>query len=270
MELPRGAPIVIRPGGVGEVLDAGIRLARRNYWSLVLLGAWGLIPWYVVEAIFSTIGGIGQQQIAANILQHPVLLLFYVLFGVASVIVVGLSFLAVLLACGRLITGEDTPGELPVANLYRQALGRLGAYVLLLIIGVVLAIPLTILFPLGMYLSVRWAPVLAALVIEGKGPIAALGRGWQLTRGAWWHTLGTLLVWTILAIILEILLGGILGAVGTVLTLSGSPVVGVSSRRSPVSFSPCWQGEREGGRLACGRPCVTSLLRPSASSSSWW
>ncbi len=192
----------------------------------MLVGAWALIPWYVLEAILSIVGGTRQQLIAATLTQNPSLLLWYVLFGVASVIVLGLTSLAVLLACSLLITGERASGEMNVGALYRLALGRLGAYVLLIIIFIVLAIPLIIIFPLGIFLVVRWSVSIDVLVLEGKGPFAALGRSWQLTRGAWWHTLGVLVVASIVITLLGVLLGGLAGAVGTVLTLSGNVVAG--------------------------------------------
>jgi hypothetical protein len=226
VERSRGAPLVIRPASVGEVLDVGVRLARRNYWPLVLLAAWGLVPWYVLEAIVSAAGGTGQPQVAASIAQHPLLILGYVLFFLASVVIVGLSFLAVLLACAQLVTGEAVAGNLDAGALYRLALGRLGAYVLLLILFVILALPLTILFPLGIFLLVRWSVSIVALAVERKGPLASLRRSWQLTRGPWWHILGTFIVWWILLLVLEFVLAGLAGAAGSVLTLAGHPVVG--------------------------------------------
>jgi hypothetical protein len=218
--------LVIRPASVGEVLDVGLRLARRNYWPLVLLGAWGLVPWYILEGIVSAVGGSGQARIAANIVQQPAFGLGYFLFGVASVVIVGLSFLAILLACAQLVTGEAVARELNAGALYRLALGRLGAYILLVIIFILLFVPLVILFPLGIFLVVRWSVSIVALAVERKGPLASLRRSWQLTRGSWWHILGTFIVWWILVVVLEFVLVGVAGTVGSVLTFTGHPVVG--------------------------------------------
>jgi hypothetical protein len=226
VDLSRGAPVVIRPGGVGQVLDAGIRLARRHFRLLVVLVAWGIVPLYVGAVIVSLVGGTSRPLVAANIAQHPSLIVLDIFWGLAGFIVGDLVLLAVLFACGRLITGEGAPGELAAGNLYRLALGRLGPLVVLYIIFVVLYIPLLILFPLGIFLVVRWCVCIPALVYERKGPFGALARSWYLTRGSWWHTLGTMLVWAILVVILYVLLGGIAGAIGTVLTLSGSLIAG--------------------------------------------
>jgi len=226
VEPTRSAPIVIRPMGVGEVIDAGIRLARRNYRLLVVLSAWGLVPAFVLGAISTLIAGGGQQQIVAAMTRSPALIPVFFVLVIASAVAYGLSYFAVLLACSRLILGESSPADLRVGTLYRLALGRLGAAILLLIIFGILAIPLFILFPLGIFLLVRWYVSLLVLVVERLGPLASLGRSWQLTRGSWWHTLGVFVVATILVAILEYVVVVIFAGVGAALTLSGSTVVG--------------------------------------------
>ncbi len=79
------------------------------------------------------------------------------------------------------------------------AFRRLGSIILLSVLFLILAIPLSILFPLGIFLVVRWSVSFVVVVIEGKGPLASLGRSWQLTRGLWWHTFGALFLFTILS-----------------------------------------------------------------------
>jgi hypothetical protein len=219
------APIVIRPTGVGEVLDAGLRLARRNYSLLVLLSAWGAVPLFVVSAFFALIGGGTQQQLASAVISNPALILVFVVLFLVSALLFGLSYMAVMLACSRLITGNGAPDDLRAGTLYRLALGRLGAYILLALLFALLYVPLVILFPLGIFLVVRWSVSPVALAIERSGPIASLGRSWDLTRGSWWHTLGTIVVWFILLIVLEGVASGISGVIVGILAVSGSLVV---------------------------------------------
>jgi hypothetical protein len=226
VEPTRSAPIVIRPMGVGEVIDAGIRLARRNYRLLVVLYAWGLVPAFVFGAISTLVGGGNQQQVLAAIAGKPALAIVFACLGIVVAIAYSLSYFAVLLACSRLILGQSGEDDLRVATLYRLALGRLGAAILLFLIFIVLAAPLAILFPLGIFLVVRWSVSPLVLVVERLGPLASLGRSWQLTRGSWWHTLGVFVVATILVAILEYVVVVIFAGVGAALTLSGSTVVG--------------------------------------------
>jgi hypothetical protein len=44
------------------------------------------------------------------------------------------------------------------------------------------------------YVYVRLAIASPALVIEGLGPLASIGRSWRLVRGSWWRVLGILLL----------------------------------------------------------------------------
>ena len=43
--------------------------------------------------------------------------------------------------------------------------------------------------PIGaIFLAVRWAVAMPALLLERRGPIGALGRSWNLVGGFWWKT----------------------------------------------------------------------------------
>jgi hypothetical protein len=46
----------------------------------------------------------------------------------------------------------------------------------------------------GIYLGVRLAVSIQALVIEGRRGTQAMGRSWELVGGHWWHAGFTLLV----------------------------------------------------------------------------
>ncbi|MDS1270417.1 glycerophosphoryl diester phosphodiesterase membrane domain-containing protein [Lipingzhangella sp. LS1_29] len=47
---------------------------------------------------------------------------------------------------------------------------------------------------LGVWLYVRFALALPAVVLERAGPLRALGRSWNLTAGSWWRIFGILLL----------------------------------------------------------------------------
>jgi hypothetical protein len=48
--------------------------------------------------------------------------------------------------------------------------------------------------PLAVWIGVKFAFAAHALVAEGLGVFAALGRSWQLTGGRWWRSFGILLL----------------------------------------------------------------------------
>jgi hypothetical protein len=200
--------LIIRPMGVGEVLDTGMTLARRNYRVLVLTTAWAVAPAYLVGALLALVSDLGAID--------------SVLLGIAE----AFSSVALVIACAHLIEPTGQVHELEPGPLYRAALGRIGWIILWALLIGVLAIPLVILFPLGIFLFVRWSMSWNALIVERIGPIASLRRSWVLTSGSWWHTLGVLVVAAILYGIVAGAVGAIFGAIGAVIVVTGSGAVG--------------------------------------------
>lgn len=89
----------------------------------------------------------------------------------------------------------------------------LGFYVALVVGFLLLVIPGLVVIGLAVWMAVRWSMVWAAMLAEDVGPINALRRSWNLTRGHWWRILGILIVVAILQAVigfgLNILFGGI-------------------------------------------------------------
>ena len=90
-----------------------------------------------------------------------------------------------------------------------------------------LAIP-AIAIPPFLYLFVMWLFIDEAIMIEGRGAIAALGRSMELVRGSWWRVFGIVVVFVLILlgtskVVLElgytISIGLIVPAVATVLVL---------------------------------------------------
>ncbi|HYM58716.1 MAG TPA: hypothetical protein VES79_12205, partial [Solirubrobacteraceae bacterium] len=77
-------------------------------------------------------------------------------------------------------------------------LGVIGATILLVIPGV--------------WLSVAWSLGYPALLSEGLGPAAALGRSFRLIRGRWWATFAALLVMYLIIAVISGILGLVVGA----------------------------------------------------------
>jgi hypothetical protein len=81
---------------------------------------------------------------------------------------------------------------------------------------VIVAIPLFIVFPLGIYLAVRWSMSFIPFVAQRMGPIASMRRSWALTSRAWWHTAAVLVVTGIVISVLQAAVGGVLALGGAV------------------------------------------------------
>lgn len=212
--------------GVGELLDASITLTRRNYRALVMVAAWAIIPAYVLVAVLRALLGGGltvdDVQAAAERGDLRTLLLYVALnaiIGLAIGVASAIATAAITIGFAGLIEPGPTALSLEPGPLYRAAAARV---IPLLLLFTVLGLSALLLFapiitsPLGVYVSVRWA--LAGVVVMAKrtGPIEGLRRSWQLTRGAWWHTLGVLVAGAVIFGILSSIAGAVGGVVAGV------------------------------------------------------
>lgn len=223
MDERREPPIAIRPMGIGEVIDAGIRLTRQHYRLLVTLVAWGVVPSFILGIVASVEGFQSAQTILATFSQAPGTIVIYALIEIIIGLVTAVASIAAILACARIVEGA---GDLRPAPLFSAAFGRLGAYILLIIVFGIVAIPLVIIFPLGIFVGVRWAVSWTVLIIERLGPFGALGRSWDLTKGSWWHTLGVMVIASLLVAVLGFVVGGIFGAIGGIFAATGNALIG--------------------------------------------
>jgi hypothetical protein len=124
-------------------------------------------------------------------------------------------------------------------------LATIGGLILATIGGLILSVGssgfliLFVLFVIpGIYIGVRLAVSIEALVVEGRRGTEAMGRSWGLVGGHWWHAFGTLLVALLLIGIVNAVITAPFGATGwfvqavaaavaTVVTLPYGVLVGV-------------------------------------------
>jgi hypothetical protein len=97
------------------------------------------------------------------------------------------------------VAGED-PG---VEHSYRFGFHRLGSVLLVSVLVGLATIGGLIVFVIpGIYIGVRLAVSIEALVVEGRRGTKAMARSWELVGGHWWHAFGTLLVaWLVIGVI---------------------------------------------------------------------
>jgi hypothetical protein len=205
MESPTsGGGIVIRPTGVTGVLECGFNLAREHFGVLATTVAWAVVPAYLIGLLLAVLTG------------HPRLL--------GTILGIGEAFasIALVIACAHVIAPSGRIGEFSPKSLYMAALDRVIAAILFGLLIAILAIPLIIIFPLGIYLFVRWAVAWYALIIEHRGPIESLGRSWDLTKRSWWHTAGVVFLTALLYLIVAGFFGLIFAAFGGALVYYGN------------------------------------------------
>lgn len=66
----------------------------------------------------------------------------------------------------------------------------------------------------AIYLFVRWSVCVPAMVEQNLGPIGALGRSWQLTKGRFWRTFAFVLLVSLLSVIIVSVPATILSQLG--------------------------------------------------------
>ncbi|MGQ9675337.1 MAG: hypothetical protein ACUVX1_06685 [Chloroflexota bacterium] len=184
----------IRPMGVGDILDEMIRLFRQNFLTFIGIAAVPLVPMGVLQMLQMAIVGYGVDSLSTlsdeGVYQ----------FGPSalSLLLSLVSFLATLLCYAALtsaVSQRYLGQAISVGGSYGLAIPHfwrlLGASML---IGVVaLALSLTVIgIPVAIFLVIRWAIFMQAVVIEGQG--FGLTRSSSLVKGTWWRVFGILIV----------------------------------------------------------------------------
>ena len=217
----------LRPLGLGEILDEIFRVYRRHFgllWAVALVLS---VPSFLLQVVSPN--GLGSLAVllrslsqGGNVGQLPAL-------PVPDPLLLGLAYL-LLLAAVPFTTGAvcrvgiDLALGIPVsvgsalAGVARRYWALMGLAVLLFLVSV----PLSLCFPVAIWLLVRWGVAIPALLAEGIGPIRALDRSWTLTRGSWWRVFGILLL-------IGLLQGAVSFGLGLVAVLLGVAIPFLSS-----------------------------------------
>src|SRR5215218_5750259 len=203
----------LRPLGIGEILDAGIKLFMRHWRPLVLSIVALILPVQILSALVTA--SVAPEQFDITSSQTGVDEGEEAEFLIGQGVIALLSVISVLLAtavCFKAVADAYLGVEPEWRRSLRFAVRRLGGLFGVALVGgflVVLA-PLALIVP-GIWLFVMYSVSVPALLLERIGPMAALRRSFRLVRGRWWSTAGVLVV--------GYLLIGIVGALVTQLFL---------------------------------------------------
>jgi hypothetical protein len=233
----------LRPLGVGEIVDAAIRVYRQKFATMVKAVAIVVVPVQVFNVLIrlslpsssstTTTDSTGTVHISGTALSTT-------LAATVLLLVVGVvSSTLAQAACFKIVgdtylgTPSDWKGSLRFGfSRFWRLLGLILLHGFLLLIGFALCI-----VP-GIYFYAAWSVAIPVLLIEGTGGFRALSRSSDLVKGRWWPVAGTLLVANLLAsfvagvfsvVLVPLALnrgnenviavvGGITGAIGSVLT----------------------------------------------------
>lgn len=206
---------VLRPLGVGEILDTALAVYRRHAFAL-----WRIVA--VVVALPAALNGalaVADRQVRDSGGSNGSLVVLELL-----VLTVALFASALATAAAYRLVADAYMGRRvdPDASL-RFGLSRLlpVLWVSILLVVVVAFASVFLLVP-GVYLYVSWSVAVPVLLAENLRGTQALGRSRQLTKGRFWPCLGVLA----LTVILEgIILLVILALVEWIISATGNDTV---------------------------------------------
>ena len=194
----------LRPRSISEIVDAVFALYRRNALQYIVVTALATAPQLILTLLIQ--GGSAPTSPGDFIKMIPVYLLALVTFTLVSGVVI------------RMGSDVYLGGEADIAKTVKDVLPRVPALIGgSLLVGVLAGISAIFLaFPI-FYVMARFFAVPSVIVLENKGPFAALSRSSTLSDGHKWSILGTLLLVFLIFIVLS------LGV--TLLATAGGPIV---------------------------------------------
>lgn len=208
MAVTRTAP-ELRPLGVGEILDAGFKIYKARFKTLSLCVLVPVVPLAVLNVLLtaSLTDNAFDPDPAAPVGMDGAAMAGLLI----SVLLSALMALLAVAACTRAVAGAYSGEEVTWQASLRAALGKLAPLLGALIFTVVAVLlgSLLLLLP-GLFVLVRLAVVVPALIVEDLGPLGAVDRSWKLVSGRWWATFGAGAIVVILVSIIGAILQGLL------------------------------------------------------------
>jgi hypothetical protein len=224
--------IRLRPLDIGDVLDETFRVYRRQFLSLITAMAVVVVPTSLLSLLIALLTGINPTGMNRfNNIQDGRDFAAIAVAVVVIVIVAIVASLAHLVAAAAIIqiaSGGILGEPVSIGAAFRRGLGSFGW---MLLASIVIGVPISLLvitcigIPVAIYLGLGWALVFQAIVLEGYGPMGALGRSSGLVDGHRWRLLAcTLLIGLITAVLVSVPAGlfGFIGGIVAVAT-GGSP-----------------------------------------------
>jgi hypothetical protein len=232
-----GEAALPRPMGIGEILSTAFQLYRRHWRTLLAIAAVVVVPLTLLQYLLGDLVRTQGETTRNGVVETATWSV-----GIAGLLAALAGILMYLVLTGaitRAVAAEVVGEDPSVEQSYRFGFHRLGSVLLVSVLVGLATIGGLILFVIpGIYIGVRLAVSIEALVVEGRRGTEAMGRSWGLVGGHWWHAFGTLLVAALLIGIVNAVITtpfsatnwftqGVAAAVATVVTLPYGVLVGV-------------------------------------------
>lgn len=183
--------------GVGEILDAAIKLYRSQWKRLMAIVAIALVPITFLEVFLTRRIGAPFSEPTVTQAEFETAALIAGIVGVIHFLVVN-PFLTAAVARASVDVYLGRP--VLVGPTLRFAVSKIHSILWISILsGLALLLGFLLLIVPGVIVLVRFLFGSTVLVVEGRKGTKALGRSWRLAKGHFWKVLGTFILSVIMA-----------------------------------------------------------------------
>lgn len=197
-------PFAMQPMGVGEILDAAIKLYRSQWKSLMAIVAIALVPITFLRVFMTrSLGSPFSGSVASQSELESAVVVSLILTLIQLLLITPFLTAAVARASADVYLGHPVM----IGRTFRFAVSRIHSILWISILSALaLALGFLLLIVPGLIVLVRFFFGSTVLVVEGKKGSSALGRSWRLAKGHFWKIAGTYVLALIMAVILSYIL----------------------------------------------------------------
>lgn len=240
-----GVP-VLHPMGVGQLIDAAIKIYRRNWKTYIAIVAWLLVPLAFAQAFALRHLAAFSFNLNPSQSTTPGAAFGAVFPGNSALILSGFYLLLFLVvtpfltaAIARATADYYLGREVTVGSAYRAALRRFHSILWVLILNfVVVSIGFILFIIPGVFFLVRFILAPVVVILEGKRGTKALGRAWRLSLNNWWRMLGLGIVIALIVELVNVVVGLIPDIIGLVTGNAGWVFRGIGASAGLVVATP--------------------------------
>jgi hypothetical protein len=198
----------LRPLGIGEILDAAIKVYRSRARTLMKAVFIVVAPVQLVSAIVTiSLPNFSTATDTNTFGETTIDSASFVGAFAAILIVTVLGFLASQLATAtslKVVSNAYLDEEVDWRSSLRFAFRRLRSLIwLFMLIGVLAGLGLLACLIPGIYLYYSWAVAVPVLLLEDKRGRKALKRSRELVKGRWWNVFGVVIVAAMLGFVVS-------------------------------------------------------------------